>query len=243
MSQQHPDQIAERMTRTLKTGSLLLIVYRRAPFVQPIYRYVRSFVSKRMLKKCIAARTVHSEPCRIVIGANKKPRGDWILTEIYNLNILNEKDWRRYFGEGTIDALLAEHVWEHLTLNEGKIAAQFCFRYLKPGGYIRVAVPDGLFPSADYIDFVRPGGFGPSADDHKILYTYRTLSAVFEFAGFEVDLLEYWDEARTFHSSDWDPEHGMIMRSHRFAKRTFKCQDGEERNYTSIILDARKPRE
>lgn len=224
-----------------KTGTAAFVIYRRVPFVQPVYRYTRAFVSKRVLKKRIARRMALSDPCRIVIGANKKPRGDWILTEIYNLNILKENDWRRYFTEGTIDALLAEHVWEHLTPDEGKTAAQLCLRYLKPGGYIRVAVPDGLFPSADYIDFVRPGGVGPSADDHKILYTYKTLSTVFELAGLEVELLEYWDEHGKLHSSDWDPEDGMIMRSRRFAKHAFRCHNGEEHNYTSIILDARKP--
>ncbi|MCL4237373.1 MAG: methyltransferase domain-containing protein [Anaerolineae bacterium] len=181
-----------------------------------------------------------SKPCRIIIGANGKPRGDWILTEIYNLNILAEADWKRYFQEGTIDALLAEHVWEHLRLKEGQMAACLCFRYLKPGGYIRVAVPDGFFPSVDYIDFVRPGGVGPGADDHKVLYTYKTLSEVFESAGFTVELLEYWDEHGVFYGSEWDTDGGMIMRSMRFAKRTFRCHDGKEHNYTSILLDARR---
>ncbi|MBZ0319444.1 MAG: hypothetical protein K8L91_23740 [Anaerolineae bacterium] len=176
----------------------------------------------------------------MVIGANRKPRSGWILTEIYNLDILNERDWKRNFTEEGVDALLAEHVWEHLTIDEGIAAARFCFQYLKPGGYLRVAVPDGYFPSTDYIDYVRPGGFGPSADDHKILYTHDTFGNVFKSAGFKVELLEYWDEHGQFHSSDWDADGGTITRSNRFAKHTFRCHNGEEHKYTSIILDAKK---
>jgi len=240
MKRQSADRLAGKEVKVLRAKMSLLAIYRRIPILQLLYRYFRTHLSRHLLKKRIARKIALSEPCRVIIGANKKPRSDWILTEIYNLNILKETDWKRYFQEGTIDALLAEHVWEHLTLEEGQMAARLCFRYLKPGGYIRVAVPDGFFPSVDYIDFVRPGGTGPSAADHKILYTYKTLSDVFKTAGFSVELLEYWDEDGIFHSCEWDPNDGMITRSVRFAKRTFRCHTSEPHKYTSIILDARK---
>ena len=71
-----------------------------------------------------------------------------------------------------MDAILAEHVWEHLDCFAAIVAAQNCFKYLKPGGYIRVAVPDGWHPDKDYIDYVKPGGWGAGSDDHHVLYTY-----------------------------------------------------------------------
>jgi len=46
-----------------------------------------------------------------------------------------------------LDAILAEHVWEHLTKEEALIAALTCYRYIKNGGYLRVAVPDGPHPN------------------------------------------------------------------------------------------------
>ena len=55
-----------------------------------------------------------------------------------------------YFNEGSIDAILAEHVWEHLAEEEGLAAAKCCYRYLRPGGYLRVAVPDGFHPDANF---------------------------------------------------------------------------------------------
>jgi|SRR5688572_828015 len=135
-----------------------------------------------------------------------------------------------------LEAILAEHVWEHLTANDASIAASTCFRYLKRGGYLRIAVPDGLHPDPDYIEQVRVGGSGSGADDHKVLYTHQTLSAVFEKAGFRVQLYEYFDQAGKFHFHDWSPQDGMIRRSRRFDSRN---ADGNP-HYTSIVLDAIK---
>jgi len=136
-----------------------------------------------------------------------------------------------------VDAILAEHVWEHLDCSALILAAQNCFTYLKPGGYIRVAVPDGLHPDEEYIDYVKPGGWGVGSDDHHVLYTYRTLEAVFALVGFETTLLEYFGERGTFHYQEWSPADGMISRSSRYDRRNRTRQLA----YTSIILDARKP--
>ena len=176
-------------------------------------------------------------PLRIVLGASGIFDSGWIPTDIGVLDILNERHWRRSFAENSIDAILAEHVWEHLTPQQGLCAARHCLRFLKPGGYLRVAVPDGFHPDPSYIEWVRVGGNGPGADDHKVLYTCDTFRGLFESAGFQVTLLEHFDNAGVFHATDWDPAAGTIHRSRRFDDRN---RDGRL-NYTSIILDARKP--
>ncbi len=109
-----------------------------------------------------------------------------------------------------MDAILAEHVWKHLDCNAAIVAAQNCFTYLKPGGYIRVAVPDGLHPDDSYIDYVKPGGWGADSDDHHVLYTYSTLQTVFASVGFQIRLLEYFDERGRFHDQERAPADGMI---------------------------------
>ena len=115
-------------------------------------------------------------------------------------------------------------------------AAKNCYRHLKTGGHIRVAVPDGYHPSPEYIEYVKPGGTGVGSDDHKILYTYKTLAHVSKSAGFRIKLLEYWDEYGQFHFYPWDISDGYIERS----------QEHDERNkinalsYTSIIMDGIK---
>lgn len=111
------------------------------------------------------------------------------------------------FQDRKADAFLCEHVWEHLTLEEGKNAAKYIFNSLKPGGYIRVSVPDKYFSNEDYQDIVKVGGPGPKghpAFDHKIVYDYKLFSSIFEKAGFLVELLEYCDEYGKFHYKNWD---------------------------------------
>jgi predicted SAM-dependent methyltransferase len=176
-------------------------------------------------------------PRRVVLGASATFDPGWIPTEIEALNLLREADWARFFQPASIDALLAEHVWEHLTAEDALRGARLCFRYLKPGGYLRIAVPDGNHPDPEYIRMVKPGGAGAGASDHKVLYTYRSMRTLFESAGFTVRLLEYFDEEGKFHAGDWSPEQGVIHRSLRFDKRN----RGGKPAYTSIILDAVKP--
>ncbi|HUU83732.1 MAG TPA: hypothetical protein VM243_09530 [Phycisphaerae bacterium] len=176
-------------------------------------------------------------PLRIVVGASGEAPQGWLVTEQDFLNLLDPTTWQTFFDKPCVDAILAEHVWEHLTLEEGRQAARVCFDYLRPGGYARVAVPDGLHPDPAYRECVRPGGSGAGADDHKVLYTHGLLSEVFESAGFTVSLLEYFDASGTFHYVDWDPDDGLIVRSRRFDERN--C-DGHN-HYTSIIIDAVKP--
>jgi predicted SAM-dependent methyltransferase len=195
------------------------------------YRF-GSFRDARRLK-AIVRRT---RPLRIVLGASGIFDAGWIPTDIGVLDILDERHWRRLFGENPLDAILAEHVWEHLTPEQGLRAARHCFDFLNPGGYLRVAVPDGYHPDPAYIEWVRVGGNGPGADDHKVLYNCDSFRKLFESAGFDVEMLEYFDAAGSFHGVDWDPATGTIHRSRRFDERN---RDGRL-NYTSIILDARK---
>lgn len=177
--------------------------------------------------------------CRIIVGSSgTRPQRGWIPTEVEFLDVRRADHWERYFEPGSVRAILAEHVWEHLTAEEAVVAAANCFAYLEGGGYLRVAVPDGLHPDPDYIDRVRPGGTGPGADDHKILYDYRTFGWVFESVGFRVLLLEYFDEEGHFHGVEWDPEAGKIRRSRRYDPRN----DHHNLAYTSIVLDAIKER-
>jgi predicted SAM-dependent methyltransferase len=153
--------------------------------------------------------------------------------------LLVENDWACYFSPNSVDAILAEHVWEHLTSDKDVTAARNCFKFLKAGeGYLRAAVPDGLHPNPDYVESVMPGGSGSGAKDHKVLYTYRTFPEIFDSVGFEVFLLEYFDELGDFHHVDWNPSDGVIQRSRDFDPRNVNGK----LNYTSIILDARKPK-
>ena len=188
------------------------------------------------LKQAVAQAT-DAGALRIVVGASGVVPAGWISTDIDQLDLTVLADWQRYFADNSIDTILAEHVWEHLTPEQGLIAAQMCQRFLKPGGYLRAAVPDGCHSDPTYIDYVKPGGTGIGADDHKVLYTNESFSGLFQDAGFtNVDSLEYFDGDGEFHAADWQEADGMIHRSIRFDKRN---QNGKP-NYTSLIVDAVK---
>lgn len=176
---------------------------------------------------------------RIIIGAGKTAYNGWVSTQESELNLLNRSDFDRLFSTQKPTAFLAEHVWEHMTFEEGCLAAKNCFDYLADGGYIRVAVPDKNFRNEWYQNMVKVGGNGdPShpAFTHKIVYDYQTLTRVFEQAGFQVELLEWCDEEGGFHYKDWSEADGLIGRSLRFDSRNTDGKLG----MVSIILDAKK---
>ena len=178
-----------------------------------------------------------SAKTRLIVGAGADRYKGWMATNKAQLDLLQGADWEYQLQPNSVDAILAEHVWGHLNGEAAIEAAQNCFTHLKPGGYIRVAVPDGLHPDDNYIERVKPGGWGEGSDNHHLLHTYRTLEGIFTLVGFETTLLEYFDERGTFHYQEWSPADGMIKRSSRYDHRN----RARELAYTSIILDARKP--
>ena len=116
---------------------------------------------KRFLKNLIEIRKLKYN-LKVVLGASGISQHGWLATEHGFLNVLIEADWSRYFEKHSINRMLAEHVWEHMT------------------------VPDGLNPDLEYINAVKPNGTGPGARDHKVLYTHDSLGQMLESVGFVV---------------------------------------------------------
>ncbi|MEF2279481.1 hypothetical protein V3W47_14355 [Deinococcus sp. YIM 134068] len=177
---------------------------------------------------------------RVILGAGEQRWDGWIPTQREDLDLLDRSTWVAWFGERRADALLCEHVWEHLTEDEGRAAARLCFEFLNPGGFLRCAVPDANFPAPEYQRTVQVGGPGPAdhpAADHKIVYDARRFVDVFQSAGFEVELLEYCDEDGRFHSHQWDVRSGPVYRSLLLDHRN----RGGGLGFVSLIVDARKP--
>lgn len=177
---------------------------------------------------------------RVIIGAGDQAWDGWVATHRGQLDLLRRSTWENWFGHNRADALLCEHVFEHLSEQEARDAASICFDFIKPGGFLRVAVPDGYFPDEDYQMTVKIGGPGPSdhpAADHKIVFNYRTLSEVLLSAGFSVDLLEFCDESGRFHYNQWDRSTGPIYRSLLGDHRNSADKIG----FVSLIADAVKP--
>lgn len=172
---------------------------------------------------------------QIIIGAHNTDYQNWLPTNIESLNLLDPDSFRDLFGDKKATRFLAEHVFEHISYDDALIALKNCYQYLKKGGTVRIAVPDGFHPNPEYINMVKPGGFGEGAHDHKLLYDYQKLSTVFEEAGFKPRLLEYYDENGQFHFNEWDSKDGHVIRSKRYDKRF-----NEPLRYSSLIIDGIK---
>jgi predicted SAM-dependent methyltransferase len=174
---------------------------------------------------------------KIIIGSAGISLQGWYPTDKDLLDVVERESFVQYWKPNSRDAFMAEHVWEHLTEKEASQANANCYEFLRPGGRLRLAVPDGFHPDRGYIEYVKPGGTGVGSDDHQVLYNYQLLKAQLNEAGFLVCLLEYWDENGEFHFSDWTSTAGHIRRSRRYDPRN---QEGSLR-YTSLIVDGIKP--
>lgn len=176
---------------------------------------------------------------RLVIGAGEyNNNSGWLHTQEDELNLLDLNTWQNRFEKNSVTAILAEHVWEHLSYEEGIKAANICFKFLKPSGYIRCAVPDGYFPDECYQNTVKVGGPGPKDHpaSHKIVYNYKSITRLFESVGYKVKLLEYCDDEGNFHQNDWYGMDGVIFLSKKYDPRN----QGNKLVSPSLIIDAIK---
>jgi len=183
-----------------------------------------------------ASEPIRAAP-RIILGAGDSRFPGWHATDRDDLDIALRSHFALYWQSASRQAFLAEHVWEHLHESDGDAALKNCYEFLKPGGRIRIAVPDAFHPDPGYQQWVRPGGIGPCADDHKVFYDYRALSDKLDRAGFRVELLEYWDESGRFHFLPWSWSDGPIRRSSQHDSRNLAWPN----SYTSLIVDGIKP--
>jgi predicted SAM-dependent methyltransferase len=193
---------------------------------------------KNVVRESILKASCEGIPVVLAFGAERTDCDRcWISTNFDSLNLLDRGDWGSLMGEVRLDLFLAEHVWEHLSPADGITALRNVADHLKPGGRVRIAVPDGRHPDENYLAHVKPGGIGPGADDHKILYTVEILEAAMREAGLVPERLEHWDAAGEFHAKDWDPVDGKVVRSLRYDSRN---AEGVLK-YTSLIIDGVKP--
>ena len=204
-----------------------------APILRNRRNRARMLAQQAAIRAQVDARVASDNPLKIIIGAGSTRYDGWIATDIPAFDILNAGHWTLLFPERSIDRLLAEHVFEHLTPEQLGIVLRQARLYLKPGGRIRFAVPDGNHPDPNYIDRVRPGGAGSGASDHKALYDCDSISELLGEAGYDLQLLEYFDGASNFRRTPWQREDGFIGRS----------AENDARNaagklvYTSLIVD------
>lgn len=185
-------------------------------------------------RQALRAQARVAQPLNVILGAGPISMSGWLSTDAELLDVRSLHDWEELFHPGSIDRLMAEHLFEHLSYAECTTAFTLCFRFLKPRGLLRVAVPDGHRKDAEYVAEVTP-----PKDGHRVLFTVEDLTQRLSQAGFLVTPLEYFDGAEQFHCTPWDQTDGLIRRSAGYDR-----QEQFRRGalyYTSLIVDARKP--
>lgn len=136
-----------------------------------------------------------------------------------NIDQLDLSAWARYHGysfiqfdvrnglfydSGVVDLIFTSHMLEHFTYDEGARLLRECYRVLKPGGRMRVLVPDaGVLLSVYHADGMkRFDEMSPTAKsretaagklyellcaEHRSIYDNATLSKAMRTAGFRVE--------------------------------------------------------
>jgi len=124
------------------------------------------------------------------------------------------------FGDNTVDLIFSSHALEHITYSDGKEFMKEVYRILKPGGVVRIAVPDSEMILEKYaqgvsaLDFLKH--FSPGAENnpcaagkvcevlvsgHTSLYDECTMRNLMSKAGF-VEI----ERSDAFHSMDMTME-------------------------------------
>jgi predicted SAM-dependent methyltransferase len=185
---------------------------------------------------------------KVIVGAGNTNQEGWTSLQHRDLDIRNESNWARLCYPDSLDAVLSEHVIEHLTLPEVGATARNVRKFLKSGGQWRIAVPDGFHSCSNYLNWVAPNSPGerflanfrqPDEPNHKVLWNYRMLSDFLTRHGFAVVFREWFDEQGYFHQTSWSDSEGRIWRRYGSdCSKFLSVAIGAP--YTSLVIDAVK---
>ncbi len=178
----------------------------------------------------------------LIIGAALTKQKGWFSTNEEWLDITKENHWNRLFNSNKrVKKILAEHVFEHLTLQEMRNALKLIYENMILGGSLRVAVPDGNNQNSEYRKNCGINGIGADAADHKQFITFEIFREEALKVGFEVKLIEGYLKNKQLISEEFDYDLGYVIRSRRNINNLLSKEgwDFTDAN-TSLIVDCFK---
>ena len=131
------------------------------------------------------------------------------------------------FGDASVDLIYASHVLEHFGRHEVNLVLKEWARVLKPGGMLRVAVPDFSKIATYYLENGKTsdllglvmGGQKDEFDFHKMIFDFRSLQDTLFLIGFAD--VQRWDWREVSHGAfddysqaylpHMDKENGLLM--------------------------------
>lgn len=106
---------------------------------------MRKYIAKKKIQKLVLDR---NNKVMLNIGCGTDYKKGWINIDNNSDNNIDTIDlnWDLRnplpFDDGTVDYIFNEHFLEHLTVEEGQKSLRDFKRVLKPGGVMRIAMPD-----------------------------------------------------------------------------------------------------
>jgi predicted SAM-dependent methyltransferase len=173
-----------------------------------------------------------SQPLRLHVGCGWTHLDGWVNVDLFATRADIVWDLRQGvpLPDGSVDAIFHEHMLEHMSLRDGFLFTRECARLLKPGGVLRVGVPDAgacidSYSGKGTPDWAasRPTGMVAVQalfyeNGHRAMYDGETLTLLCKAAGFADARRQSWG------TSLIDP-----------------CPDTEDRESGTLYVDAPKP--
>jgi predicted SAM-dependent methyltransferase len=139
-----------RATRRLKSVTWQRTPYRFGDDLWQVWRALVELADYSVLHRLhrfrARARAIRTNgPVRVSLGSGPLVDRGWIGLDLIRYTSTLRVDVRRGlpFDTESVDVILAEHVLEHLLLDELSPLLHECRRALKPGGVLRIVCPDG----------------------------------------------------------------------------------------------------
>jgi SAM-dependent methyltransferase len=190
--------------------------------------------AKRPLERRRAEAAAHEGNLRLHLGSAWQPKEGWFNVDLAGHPV--DLAWNLAHGlpfpDASAEAIFHEHLLEHLTLEAAAGLIEESHRVLRPGGVMRIAVPDAGRYLLSYanrgqglIDECRPGRPTSLLAAQEVFYLYGHRSA------WDDDTLELFVRAAGFEQCE----------ERRFGdSRIDPCPDSPHREQESIYVEAVK---
>lgn len=177
-------------------------------------------------------------PCKkVVLGAAHTAYPGWLSLNQDVCDLTKEKDFQFLFKPSSLENILLEHVIEHLEPEDFSKSLQIMKKFLKPGGRIRIAVPDRFHPSAYVRELTGINGTEPGGDDHKAFYSIEDFIKIAQSHGLSIEPIEYFDKDGIFFSKSFSYDFGYISRCSLNYKGRFTSNESEYNKFINTVPD------